>query len=289
MKRSAAPSQQKGTPSKKVCSIASKKHFDASPSLSRLPLWTPLASSTSTTANNSTSSTSAFASFNRKTALSIKVAGKKPTDQHESPNARTQNPANPMNQAHEVTSTSLTKATESHLQTQKSTGTQTEFSRTRSSQQSMMWSAQQFSDLMLHSSPVLADLNLLQSSERLAEPSMIYSSQNMDNFRGSEVQKEITQVGMPEVQASPGQTAGLLKFSWFSQFSSLEDAKLTFRDKIKKPCKKQRALTYKCGYCSVKKSSTSTGKDGLVRIQCECGGKHQDSKPRLHARWFPET
>jgi len=204
MKRSAAPSQQKGTPSKKVCSIASKKHFDASPSLSRLPLWTPLASSTSTTANNSTSSTSAFASFNRKTALSIKVAGKKPTDQHESPNARTQNPANPMNQAHEVTSTSLTKATESHLQTQKSTGTQTEFSRTRSSQQSMMWSAQQFSDLMLHSSPVLADLNLLQSSERLAEPSMIYSSQNMDNFRGSEVQKEITQVGMPEVQASPG-------------------------------------------------------------------------------------
>ena len=83
------------------------QHFAASPFLSRLPLSTPLVSSTSTTANNSTGSTSAFASAIRKTALSSKVAGKKLTDQHESPNARTQNPATPMNQAHEVTSTSL--------------------------------------------------------------------------------------------------------------------------------------------------------------------------------------
>jgi len=103
------------------------------------------------------------------------------------------------------------------------------------------------------------------------------------NFRCSEEQEEITQVGMPEVQASPEQTAGLFKFSWFSTF----EAERTFPGKIKKPCKKQRGVTYRCGYCSVKKMSTSTGKDGLVRIQCECGGKHQDSKPRLHARWHP--
>ena len=114
---------------------------------------------------------------------------------------------------------------------------------------------------------------------------------------------------MPEVQASPEQTAGLFKFSWFSTF----EAERTFPGKvlslldpitqwlelqIKKLCKKQRGVTYRCGYCSVKKMSTSTGKvfclpiryllspaddrpqDGLVRIQCECGGKHQDSKPR---------
>jgi len=44
-------------------------------------------------------------------------------------------------------------------------------------------------------------------------------------------------------------------------------------------------LQYVCGYCNVRKVSTSTGGDGRVRIRCECGGKHQDSKPRMHAKW----
>jgi len=44
-------------------------------------------------------------------------------------------------------------------------------------------------------------------------------------------------------------------------------------------------LDYQCGYCKVVKVSTSTGGDGRVRIRCECGGKHQDGKPRMHAKW----
>merc|ERR1712070_66476 len=44
-------------------------------------------------------------------------------------------------------------------------------------------------------------------------------------------------------------------------------------------------LEYQCGYCKVNKVSTSTGGDGRVRIRCECGGKHQDGVPRMHAKW----
>jgi len=44
-------------------------------------------------------------------------------------------------------------------------------------------------------------------------------------------------------------------------------------------------LEYQCGYCKVNKVSTSTGGDGRVRIRCECGGKHQDGQPRMHAKW----
>merc|ERR1712070_639314 len=44
-------------------------------------------------------------------------------------------------------------------------------------------------------------------------------------------------------------------------------------------------LEYECGYCKVRKVSTSTGGDGRVRIRCECGGKHQDGQPRMHAKW----
>lgn len=44
---------------------------------------------------------------------------------------------------------------------------------------------------------------------------------------------------------------------------------------------------YACGYCGVKKTSCSTGKDGRVRIRCECGGKHRDGKARMHANWRP--
>jgi len=45
------------------------------------------------------------------------------------------------------------------------------------------------------------------------------------------------------------------------------------------------ATQYKCGYCGVIKSSLSAGKDGHVRIRCECGAKHGDRKPRMHAKW----
>lgn len=44
-------------------------------------------------------------------------------------------------------------------------------------------------------------------------------------------------------------------------------------------------LEYECGYCKVRKVSTSTGGDGRVRIRCECGGKHSDGRPRMHAKW----
>merc|ERR1719198_2087998 len=44
-------------------------------------------------------------------------------------------------------------------------------------------------------------------------------------------------------------------------------------------------LEYECGYCKVRKVSTSTGGDGRVRIRCECGGKHNDGQPRMHAKW----
>jgi len=44
-------------------------------------------------------------------------------------------------------------------------------------------------------------------------------------------------------------------------------------------------LEYECGYCKVRKVSTSTGGDGRVRIRCECGGKHSDGQPRMHAKW----
>eukprot|EP00656_Telonema_subtile_P028640 TRINITY_DN311_c0_g1_i1.p1 TRINITY_DN311_c0_g1~~TRINITY_DN311_c0_g1_i1.p1 ORF type:complete len:656 (+),score=113.20 TRINITY_DN311_c0_g1_i1:115-2082(+) len=44
-------------------------------------------------------------------------------------------------------------------------------------------------------------------------------------------------------------------------------------------------LEYECGYCNVRKVSTSTGGDGRVRIRCECGGKHSDGQPRMHAKW----
>jgi len=44
---------------------------------------------------------------------------------------------------------------------------------------------------------------------------------------------------------------------------------------------------YKCGYCGRLKTSSSSCSDGRVRIRCECGGQHQDQKPRMHATWSP--
>jgi len=46
-----------------------------------------------------------------------------------------------------------------------------------------------------------------------------------------------------------------------------------------------RFLEYQCGYCGERKISTSAGGDGRVRIRCECGGKHADNQPRMHAKW----
>lgn len=46
-----------------------------------------------------------------------------------------------------------------------------------------------------------------------------------------------------------------------------------------------RFLEYQCGYCGERKISTSAGGDGRVRIRCDCGGKHSDGEPRMHAKW----
>lgn len=51
-----------------------------------------------------------------------------------------------------------------------------------------------------------------------------------------------------------------------------------------KKCGK-REYEYKCGYCSICKTSTSHGADGETRIRCDCGGKHRDGKSRMHANW----
>jgi len=47
----------------------------------------------------------------------------------------------------------------------------------------------------------------------------------------------------------------------------------------------ENSAEYKCGYCGITKTSMSAGKDGHVRIRCECGAKHGDRKPRMHAKW----
>ena len=45
----------------------------------------------------------------------------------------------------------------------------------------------------------------------------------------------------------------------------------------------QGPTEYQCNYCSRIKKSLSAGTDGRVRIRCDCGGKHQDNTPRMHA------
>lgn len=47
----------------------------------------------------------------------------------------------------------------------------------------------------------------------------------------------------------------------------------------------QGPTEYQCNYCSRIKKSLSAGTDGRVRIRCDCGGKHQDNTPRMHAMW----
>ena len=44
---------------------------------------------------------------------------------------------------------------------------------------------------------------------------------------------------------------------------------------------------FTCGYCKRVKTSSSSCTDGRVRVRCECGGSHLDSKPRMHATWTP--
>lgn len=43
---------------------------------------------------------------------------------------------------------------------------------------------------------------------------------------------------------------------------------------------------YVCGYCSRRRTSTSSSSDGRVRIRCPCGGQHLDGKSRMHATWI---
>ena len=54
----------------------------------------------------------------------------------------------------------------------------------------------------------------------------------------------------------------------------------TERREVEIPIKK-----YRCGYCGAIKESTSMGFNGRVRIRCECGGHHENGKPRMHANW----
>lgn len=46
-----------------------------------------------------------------------------------------------------------------------------------------------------------------------------------------------------------------------------------------------QTFDFECGYCKRVKPSNSEGSDGRVRIRCECGGKHKDNIPRMHAQW----
>jgi hypothetical protein len=71
-----------------------------------------------------------------------------------------------------------------------------------------------------------------------------------------------------------------------SQGSDVEEAKGVEREGGKEEKKEDlKYMEYECGYCSSFKVSTSSGSDGRVRIRCECGGKHRDGKPRMHAKW----
>jgi len=63
------------------------------------------------------------------------------------------------------------------------------------------------------------------------------------------------------------------------------------RDDSRRSCKRQTKESavgrymYVCSYCKRHKLSASKGQDGRVRIRCECGGRHRDGTPRMHAQW----
>jgi hypothetical protein len=63
------------------------------------------------------------------------------------------------------------------------------------------------------------------------------------------------------------------------------------REDSRRSCKRQTKESavgrymYVCNYCKRHKVSASKGQDGRVRIRCECGGKHRDGTPRMHAQW----
>jgi hypothetical protein len=51
--------------------------------------------------------------------------------------------------------------------------------------------------------------------------------------------------------------------------------------------KSPAVMEFECGYCGGLKVSGSNGTDGRIRVRCECGGRHRDNKPRMHAKWIP--
>merc|ERR1712086_438071 len=63
------------------------------------------------------------------------------------------------------------------------------------------------------------------------------------------------------------------------------------REDSRRSCKRQTKESavgrymYVCSYCKRHKLSASKGQDGRVRIRCECGGRHRDGTPRMHAQW----
>jgi len=44
---------------------------------------------------------------------------------------------------------------------------------------------------------------------------------------------------------------------------------------------------YRCGYCGIPRTSSSTDANRRVRIRCGCGGITQDQNTRTHEHWLP--
>ena len=44
---------------------------------------------------------------------------------------------------------------------------------------------------------------------------------------------------------------------------------------------------YRCGYCGIHRTSSSSDAYRRVRIRCGCGGIKQDQNTRTHAHWLP--
>lgn len=72
-----------------------------------------------------------------------------------------------------------------------------------------------------------------------------------------------------------------------SDFQLGSSAPIVFQTVAERPSCVVSVTEYTCVYCGVRKTSTSAGVDGRVRIRCECGGKRRDNKPRMHAMWHP--
>ena len=64
-----------------------------------------------------------------------------------------------------------------------------------------------------------------------------------------------------------------------------EDSRRSCKRQTKESAVAEDRYMYVCHYCRRHKLSASKGQDGRVRIRCECGGRHRDGTPRMHAQW----